>query len=57
VEPPYELRIVQFEGDAGYYLIHFAETGEELTDTYHDSCQQAMEQAEFEFGITESDWT
>ncbi|MDA1055685.1 MAG: hypothetical protein O3C40_35265 [Planctomycetota bacterium] len=56
VEPPAELRIVQFDGDPGFYLIHFNEIGEEITDTYHDSCKQAMEQAEFEFGTKEKDW-
>ncbi|GIX00649.1 MAG: hypothetical protein KatS3mg111_3981 [Pirellulaceae bacterium] len=56
VEPPFELRIVQFDGDPGFYLIHFNENEEELADTYHDSCEQAMEQAEFEFGIKREDW-
>jgi hypothetical protein len=56
VKPPYELRIIAFDGDPGVYLIHFA-AGKELTDTYHDSCQAAMQQAKFEFGIKESDWT
>ena len=57
VEPPFELRILQFDGDPGFYLIHFDESGTELTDTYHDTCQQAMEQAQFEFGVEEEDWT
>lgn len=57
VEPPAELRIVQFNGDAGFYLIHFDERGRELTDTYHESCEEAMGQAEFEFGIAHTDWT
>ncbi len=56
VEPPTELRIIQFSGDPGFYLIHYDEAGKELTDTYHESCAQAMEQADFEFGIANADW-
>lgn len=56
VEPPFELRILQFVGDSGFYLMHFNESEEELTDTYHETCQQAIEQAEFEFGIKKEDW-
>ena len=57
VKPPYELRIVQFDGDPGFYLIHFSQNEEEIADTYHDSYGQAMDQAEFEFGIKQEDWT
>jgi hypothetical protein len=57
VEAPYELRIMALDGDSGVYLIHFAQSGSELTDTYHDSREAALQQAEFEFGVKESDWT
>ncbi len=53
---PSELRIVQYTEDPGYYLLYFDETGEELTDTYHDTLSQAMEQAEWEFGVRPDEW-
>jgi len=54
--PPRELRIVQYPEDPGYYLLYFNESGEELTDTYHESMTQAMAQAEWEFGIQPGEW-
>ncbi|MDY7094506.1 MAG: hypothetical protein SX243_16160 [Acidobacteriota bacterium] len=54
--PPTELRIVQYTEDPGYYLLYFDDQGEELTDTYHDSLNEAMEQAEWEFGVRPEDW-
>ena len=56
VDPPCELRIVQLEGDHGFYLIHFNEKQQEITDTLHSTCLEAMKQAEFEFGIMKEDW-
>lgn len=55
--PPTELRIVQYSSDPGYYLFYCDDSGAELTDTYHDSVQEAMDQAEFEFGITAEEWS
>ena len=54
--PPTELRIVQFAQDPGYYLLYFDDLGEELTDTYHDTLNEAMEQAEWEFGVRPEEW-
>jgi hypothetical protein len=54
--PPNELRIVQYSSDPGYYLFYCDESGIEMTDTYHDSVKEAMDQAEFEFGITADEW-
>jgi hypothetical protein len=54
--PPSELRIVRYEGDAGYYLLYIDRNGEELTDTYHDSLEGAMEQAEWEFEVRADQW-
>jgi len=56
VEPTFELRILQFDSDPGFYLMHFNESGEELADTCHETCEKAKEQAEFEFGIKRKDW-
>ena len=53
---PAELRIMQYTGASGFYLLYFDETGKEQTDTFHDTLQQAFHQAEFEFGVKENDW-
>ncbi len=53
---PYELRIGKYEDDPGYYLFHFDKEGKEMTDTYHDSLQEALKQAEIEFNITFDEW-
>lgn len=50
---PVALSIVQYENDPGFYL---DETGQEQTDTYHDTLDSAFEQAEFEFGISKEEW-
>ena len=54
---PAELRIVQYSGDPGFYLFYCDSSGREQTDTYHDSVQSAMGQANAEFGVQEWDWS
>lgn len=55
--PPTELQITQYLGEhEGFYLFYCDETGEEQTDTYHDSIDAAMRQAEREFGVTPEEW-
>jgi hypothetical protein len=56
IPPPTELRIVQYSGDTGYYLLYCDESGEELTDTYHITLAAAFEQARAEFGVEPSEW-
>lgn len=53
---PVALSIVQYEDDQGFYLFYLDETGQEQTDTYHDTLDSAFEQAEFEFGISKEEW-
>jgi hypothetical protein len=53
---PAELRIAQYEGDPGYYLFYCDEAGAEITDTYHDSLEEAIAQAEWEFGTKAEEW-
>ena len=53
---PSELSIAQYPGDSGFYLLYFDSSGKELTDTYHDSVENAMAQADFEFQVKPSDW-
>lgn len=47
---PAALRISQYQGDAGFYLLYLDLDGEEITDTYHMTLQDAFEQANWEFG-------
>lgn len=54
--PPSELRIAPFAGDPGFYLLYLDSSGNELTDTYHGSVEEAMAQADFEFEVNPSDW-
>lgn len=54
--PPVELRIVQYPGDSGYYLFYCDDSGTELTDTYHDSLEEAFDQAEWEFQVRPDEW-
>jgi len=32
------------------------EAGTELADTYHDTIEQAISQAEFKFGVKQNEW-
>lgn len=57
VQRPYKLTISALDGESGRYLIHWSRDGAELADTYHDRIQDALEQAKFEFGVTESEWS
>jgi hypothetical protein len=54
---PAALSIVQFEGDAGFYLLYLDEASGEMTDTYHDDLEGAFSQANLEFGVAENEWT
>jgi hypothetical protein len=53
---PRELRIVQYDGDPGYYLLYCDENGNEMTDTYHDTLDEAMSQATWEFNVSPEEW-
>jgi hypothetical protein len=54
---PVELRIIQYADDPGFYLFYCDENGKEQTDTYHDSVEGAMDQAEWELNVQPEDWT
>ena len=51
-----QLQIIQYDNDHGYYLFYLDSEGKELTDTYHDTITQAMEQASFEFNVLPDEW-
>lgn len=56
IGPAATLRILQYDGDPGYYLMHFNAAGEEIADTYHDTIEDAVAQAEWEFNIKPEEW-
>ena len=52
-----ELRIAKYEDVPGYYLFYCDEQGNELTDTYHDTLEEAIEQARLEFNVRPDEWS
>jgi len=49
------LEIAKFPEDEGFYLLYEPETGHG-TDTWHLSLDDAMHQAEWEFGVMPAEW-
>lgn len=56
IPQPASLLIISYPDHPGYYLLYLDSDGNELTDTYHDTCEQALLQAEWEFGIEAEEW-
>ena len=54
--PPAELKIIQFSDDPGFYLLYCDDAGVEITDTYHETVEEAKAQAEFEFNVKPEEW-
>jgi hypothetical protein len=50
------VRIAKLGSVEGYYLLYFDHDGTEMTDTRHESVERAMEQGEYEFGLSKSEW-
>ncbi len=42
--------------DGAFFLLYLDEHGDCLTDTWHQTLEQAKAQAQHEFGIGENDW-
>ena len=53
--PFVSLEIAQSPGDSGFYLLHICSDGA-VADTHHESMEEAMHQAEFEFGVHSNEW-
>lgn len=54
---PQQLMIVQIPPkNQGYYLLYLDDKGDELTDTYHDSLEEALAQAKWEFNVDPDEW-
>ncbi|WP_344617093.1 hypothetical protein [Dactylosporangium salmoneum] len=57
VPHPKSLQVVQYPGDEPRaYLFYCDQSGEEMTDTYHDSIEEAFEHASAEFGVLHHEW-
>ena len=57
IPPPSQLVIAQLPPDQGYYLLYLDLQGRELTDTYHETLDRAMAQAQWEFSVEPGEWT
>lgn len=54
--PPFvRLEIARHPGDADYYLLHICDDGS-VADTCHSTVEEALHQAEWEFGVQKSEW-
>jgi hypothetical protein len=56
--PPSRLRVVRCEEGKhpGYYLFYDDDTGQEMTDTWHETIEAALKQAHWEFRIRPEEW-
>ena len=43
------LAVCQYQNETGYYLFYCDDSWNDITDTYHDSLEDAINQAEFEY--------
>ncbi|MGH8550153.1 MAG: hypothetical protein ACRERU_16430 [Methylococcales bacterium] len=55
--PPAALEIVSYPDEQGFYLLYLDDAGNELTDTFHETIDKAMAQAEWEFSVQPNEWT
>jgi hypothetical protein len=54
--PPFvELEIAAYPDDKGCYLFHICADGQG-TDTWHETIEDALHQAEWEFGVKAEEW-
>jgi hypothetical protein len=52
----YGLAICQYELEEGYYLFGCDQNWQSVTDTFHDTMEDAKDQAEFEYVIIHRSW-
>ena len=50
------LAICKYADSEEFYLFYCNESWECITDTYHETVESAIDQAEFEFITSKSDW-
>ena len=51
-----EIRVMQLEGDAGYYIFYCDSHGGELNDLSFDTLEDVKQHLLFEFGPAIDDW-
>ena len=56
LERPTLLKIVRLGVANEYHLFFCYSSGQEMTDTSHDSIHSAMDQAAFEFDVARAEW-
>ena len=54
--PAAMLKIVEYEDAHGFYLLHFDADGKEITDTFNESVEDALAQAEWEYQVKQGEW-
>jgi hypothetical protein len=54
-QPFIRLEIATYGEEAGFYLLHLCSDGRG-TDTWHATLDDALYQAEFEFGVKPDEW-
>jgi hypothetical protein len=54
--PAKGLAICKYENQLGYYLFGCDENWNSITDTYHETIEEAIEQGEFEYEGTKNKW-
>ena len=54
--PAYGLAICKYENDSWYYLFGCDKNWNSITDTYHETIEDAIDQGEFEYEGTRSQW-
>jgi hypothetical protein len=57
VAPASRLAIARYPGQPGYYLFYCDEAWSVMTDTWHESMENAEAQAEFEYTGSKNAWT
>jgi hypothetical protein len=50
------LKIARYDDAEGFYLLHFDADGNELTDTFHESVEDARAQADWEYEVKPYEW-
>ena len=53
---PHSLMIAQLPPDEGFYLLYLDGSGDEITDTWHESLEKALSQAKWEFNVEFEEW-
>lgn len=56
VEDIDKLQIAYYPENAGFYLFYLNEGGEIITDTFHDTIEDAQDQAFYEFTTSQEEW-